>query len=110
MVCLNVLSNIDNFHRPLERMLLAARKSVILRESCWDAPAQYLYVKDVYLDADVSLKVHVNTYNRAEILDFASQYGFEGEFVTDRRTQGRPESVIGYDHHWTFIVLRRNPK
>ena len=32
VVCLNVLSNIDNYHRPLERLLAMARKSVILRE------------------------------------------------------------------------------
>ena len=34
VVCLNVLSNIDNYHRPLERLLLMARKSVVLRGIC----------------------------------------------------------------------------
>ena len=29
ILCMNVLSNLDNYHRPLERMLRAARKSVV---------------------------------------------------------------------------------
>ena len=106
-VCLNVLTNIDNYHRPLERLLLSARKSVIIRESCWEKPSQYLYVRDRFLDPDVSLKVHVNTYCLPEILEFAQSYGFAGDVITDRRTGGRPEPVIGYDHHWTFLVFRR---
>ena len=31
VICMNVLSNIDNYHRPLERLLKMARKSLILR-------------------------------------------------------------------------------
>jgi ubiquinone/menaquinone biosynthesis C-methylase UbiE len=107
-VCLNVLSNIDNYHRPLERLLFVARKSVILRESCWEKPSQYLYVRDRFLDPAVNLKVHVNTYCLSELMNFAQAYGFSCEAITDRRTQGRPELVIGYDHHWTFLVFRRN--
>ena len=33
IICMNVLSNIDNYHRPLERLLHCARKTLILRES-----------------------------------------------------------------------------
>ena len=29
------------------------------------------------------------------------------EQVTDRRTGGEPELVIGYPHHWTFLVAER---
>ena len=36
VLCMNVLSNIDNYHRPLERLLKAARRSLILRESIKD--------------------------------------------------------------------------
>src|SRR3546814_16127347 len=50
VVCMNVLSNMDNFHRPFGRMLRLARKSVILRESLKDG-ASYSYVVDNYLDA-----------------------------------------------------------
>jgi 2-polyprenyl-3-methyl-5-hydroxy-6-metoxy-1,4-benzoquinol methylase len=84
VVCLNVLSNIDNYHRPLERLLTMARKSVIIRESIKDG-TEYHYVEDRYLDPGVRLKVHVNHYDRAGILDFIRGYGFTAETVTDRR-------------------------
>ena len=106
VVCLNVLSNIDNYHRPLERMLLMARKSVILRESLKDG-GMYQYVKDNFLDAGVDLKVHVNHYDIGEVTAFISDYGFDVEHVVDRRTGGKPEPVIGHNHYWTFLVATR---
>lgn len=106
VVCLNVLSNIDNYHRPLERMLKTARKSVILRESLKEG-AQYQYVRDDFLDPGVDLKVHVNHYDKHDVMDFAASYGFSSEVVIDRRSGGRPEAVIGYPHYWTFMVMDR---
>jgi len=105
VVCINVLSNLDNFHRPLERMLLNARKTVILRESFQDL-AEYHYVTDKYLDKN--LKVHVNTYPRTEVKDFFKEYGFEAEFVLDKYTSGQPQSVIDYPHYWEFVVAKKN--
>lgn len=106
VVCMNTLSNLDNFHRPLERILEAARVSVVLRESIADSPC-YSYVEDEFLDEGVSLKVHVNVYDREEITRFIRDYGFSVEEVIDRRTRGEPEMVIGYPHHWTFMVAKR---
>jgi SAM-dependent methyltransferase len=105
-VCLNVLSNIDNYQRPLERILNSTRKSVILRESLRRG-AEISYVKDEYLDAGYDLKVHVNTYDIDEFCDFIRSYGFEPTTVTDRYTGGEPELVIGYPHYWTFIVATK---
>jgi len=106
VVCVNVISNVDNFHRPLERMLRVARKSVILRESLGER-SEYLYVRDEFLDEGVDLSVPVNTYGRDEVCEFAERRGFETELVEDRRTGGKPELVIGYPHRWTFLVARR---
>lgn len=106
VVCLNVLSNIDNFHRPLERILKSARKTVILRESCKDK-AEYYYVQDKYLDTGYDLKVYVNTYCLKELMQFIESYGFEARQETDRRTQGQPELVIDYPHYWKFIFAQR---
>jgi SAM-dependent methyltransferase len=106
VACVNVLSNIDNYHRPLERLLDVTRKTVILRESLKDG-AQYTYVKDRFLDPGVDLWVHVNHYDRREVLDFIEHRGFRAELVVDRRTGGEPEQVIGYPHHWTFVVAER---
>jgi SAM-dependent methyltransferase len=106
VLCMNVISNIDNYHRPLERLLKAARRTFVLRESVRDG-ASYSYVRDDFLDPGVDLKVYVNAYDRAEITGFIESYGFMVEQVTDRRTGGRPEDVIGYPHYWTFLVARR---
>jgi ubiquinone/menaquinone biosynthesis C-methylase UbiE len=106
VVCMNVLSNLDNYHRPLERMLAMARKSVILRESIKDG-AEYRYVVDKYLDADRPLKVHVNAYDRREITSFIESYGFAVREVVDRRAAGGPELVIDYPHYWAFVVATR---
>lgn len=107
VVCLNVLSNIDNFHRPLERLLKVARRTVLLRESLLPGAASYRYVRDDFLDEGVDLWVHVNTYDLDEVLAFIRAAGWSAEAVVDRRTGGRPEDVIGYPHHWTFVVATR---
>lgn len=106
VLCMNVLSNIDNYHRSLERLLKGAAKSVILRESCTDQE-QYSYVKDHYLDPGVDLKVHVNAYKLDEVLSFIRSYGFSVRPVVDERTGGAPEKVIDHNHYWTFIVATR---
>lgn len=107
-LCMNVLSNIDNYHRPLERLLRVARRSVILRESIKDG-AEYRYVVDPYLEAPRPLKVHVNAYDRREIIAFMESHGYAVREVEDRRARGRPEMVIDQPHYWTFLVaLRRS--
>lgn len=106
VVCINVLSNLDNFHRPLERLLLAARKSLILRESC-ALQGSYRYVEDRFLDEGVSLKVHVNTYVISELTDFIASHGFDVRLVRDERTGEGPEMVIGHPHFWKFLVCTR---
>lgn len=102
ILCMNVLSNIDNYPRPLERLLHSARKSVILRESV-STEQSFQYVADKYLDPDVNLKVHVNTYKESEFVKFIQSYGFEVESFIDRRTNGSPEYIIDYPHHWKFF-------
>jgi SAM-dependent methyltransferase len=106
VVCMNVLSNIDNFHLPLERLLRVAGRTVILRESL-GAGSSYRYVRDEFLDPEVDLRVHVNRYDLDEVRRFMEDLGFDTEPVVDRRTGGEPELVIGHPHHWTFLVGRR---
>jgi len=106
VVCMNVISNIDNYHRPVERLLNMARKTVILRESLAET-GSYCYVRDEFLDMGANLKTHVNTYPVKEFLAFVESYGFKTRTEVDRRTGGEPEMVIGYPHHWTFVVAER---
>jgi ubiquinone/menaquinone biosynthesis C-methylase UbiE len=107
VLCINVLSNIDNFHRPLERLLLAAQRTVILRESIADF-SRYTYVEDRYLDAGVQLKVHVNTYDRREIVEFIESYGYGVKIHKDEHSNGEPQQVIGHPHWWTFVEAVRS--
>ena len=88
-------------------MLQTARRSVILRESIRDGSI-YSFVKDAYLYENVALMLHVNAYDRREIGEFISTYGFSCREVTDKRTGGAPENVIGHPHYWTFLVATRN--
>lgn len=106
VLCMNVLSNIDNFHRPLERLLRMARKSVILRESVKDG-AEYRYVEDRYLESSDILNVHVNAYDRKELTAFMRSCGYSVSEIVDRRTGGEPETVIDHPHYWTFFVATR---
>jgi cyclopropane fatty-acyl-phospholipid synthase-like methyltransferase len=109
VLCINVLSNIDNYHRPLERLLLAARKTVIIRESLADV-ARYSYVVDRYLDPGVNLKVHVNTYAAVEVRRFIEEYGYHVTVHTDEHSNGQPQLVIDHPHWWTFMkAVRRAP-
>lgn len=106
VVCTNVLSNIDNYHRPLERLLKCACKTLILRESLKEH-AEYTYVTDRYLDEGCHLKVYVNAYPVREVMAFIESYGFDVRRIEDLWTRGEPELVIGYPHYWTFLVARR---
>jgi len=106
IVCINVLTNIDNYHRPLERLLQCAKKTLILRESCKEE-GEYLYVKDRYLDPDVDLNVYVNAYPIKEFMDFIRSYKFDVELVEDQYTGGKPQLVIDYPHYWKFFLAQR---
>ena len=105
-VCINVLSNMDNYHRSLERLLQVSRRSVVLRESLRDE-GSYSYVFDRYLDEGVNLKVHVNTYPLREVEAFVQSYGFSVEVVVDKRAGDGPEMVIDHPHYWKFLVCTR---
>ena len=106
VLCMNVLSNIDNFHRPLERLLRIAQKSLILRESAKEG-VLYSYVRDAFLDPGVTLSVHVNAYDVDEVGAFIAERGFRVRRILDRRSGGNPEMVIGHPHWWTFFVAER---
>lgn len=106
VVCINVLTNMDNWHRALDRMADVAQKTIILRESIGPL-SEYRLVTDGYLDPGISLKVHVNRYSLDEISDFMAERGFTTTPVLDRRTGGRPEDVIGYPHYWTFLLCTK---
>ena len=104
---MNFLSNIENYHKNLERMLLSAKKSVILRESI-DKKNDYKYVLDKYLDnSKKNLSVYVNTYDIKEFVKFIESYNFEVKVLKDKRTDGKKEVIIDYPHYWKFVVATK---
>jgi hypothetical protein len=91
-----------------ERLLKAARKSLVLRESATDR-ARYAWVRDDYLDPGVELSVHVNAYDTGELARFMESHGFAVERIADRRSGDKPEDVIGHPHWWMFFrAVRKN--
>lgn len=106
VLCMNVLSNIPNWHIPLDRLATRARKSLVLRESLGPTP-NYSLVRDKYLDEGANLKVHVNRYSIDDVSEFLRDRGFTVQSVVDERTRGLPEQVIDHDHYWKFLVARR---
>ncbi len=106
VICMNVLTNIDSWHRPLDSMARLAGSSIILRESFGEA-SSYSLVADRFLDDGVVQMVHVNTYSRDEVTVFLQERGFDCRFIMDERTGGRSEDVIGYPHHWEFLLAQR---
>lgn len=107
VVCLNTLTFLDHFYRPLDRMLKSARKSIILRESMKEE-AEYNYVIDKYLDSPIPLRTPINHYSKSEISKFISEAGFKVDFITDKRTGGKPEISIDHPHYWTFLLGVKN--
>lgn len=106
-VCLNVLSNIDNFHRPLERLLDVASRAVLIRESIGDT-SEYRYVVDRYLDVSVDRWVYVNRYAKNDLEELARSFGYRTTFVTDRYSNCKPTLVIDEPHYWTFAVFEKD--
>ena len=63
VLCMNVLSNIENWHKPLDNLVKIAKNSILIRESLSNFN-DYKYIEDKYLDDGNLLKVHVNTYKK----------------------------------------------
>lgn len=107
VVCMNVLSNMDNYHKPLDRMLRMAKKTLLLRESLHNKHAGYSFVLDKYLESPDSLRVHVNTYREDEIVGYIESYGFRVTVFEDKRSKGKPELVIDHPHYWKFLLAQK---
>jgi hypothetical protein len=76
-LCMSVLSNLDDFHRPLELRAPAEDGEEIPHPArirwrvCGD---RYTYVRDLHFDPGVDLKVHVNRYDASEIVAFIADH------------------------------------
>ena len=107
VICCNTLSWCPDFRLPLERLLSAARKFIVIRTNL-GAETVYRYEPDGYLDDGYNhLKAYWNQYSEADMTAFMREMGFEVMPIVDRRTGGELELVVGKPYFWKFLFGRR---
>jgi SAM-dependent methyltransferase len=107
VLCFNVLTNSPHYALPLERMLEAARKRVLLRESLGDALV-VRYTPDPYLDEGKRhIRVYHNTYPIEEVIGFMREHGFTVTRIPDRRSNDGVEMVVDIPHTWRILLAER---
>ena len=107
ILCFNVLTNSPHYAAGLERLLLCARKRVLLRESMGEELI-VRYTPDPYLDEGKRhIKVYHNTYPMTEVTSFMEGYGFKVTRIKDERTQDGTEMVVDIPHQWRILLAER---
>ncbi len=107
VLCFNVLTNSPHYAHPLERLLLSARKRILLRESLGET-LEVRYTPDPYLDEGKRhIRVYHNTYPINEVISFMQEHGFRVERIVDRRTNDEVEKVVDIPHHWKILLGER---
>lgn len=107
VLCFNVLTNSPHYALPLERLLLSAKKRILIRESLSDELV-VRYTPDPYLDEGRRhIKVYHNTYPIEEVVDFIESYGFSVKRIPDLRTGDGMELVVDIPHFWRILLGER---
>ena len=107
VLCFNVLTNSPHYALPLERLLGAARKRVLLRESMGDELI-VRYTPDPYLDEGKRhIRVYHNTYPIDEVQAFIEEHGFRVTRIRDERTGDGTEMVVDIPHQWRILLGER---
>jgi SAM-dependent methyltransferase len=104
---MNVLSFCPDFRRPLDRAAECGVSRILIRDS-FGSETVMRWEEDGYLDPGWNhLKGYWNTWSRAEMRGFLEGLGFACEFITDRRTRGEEELVVGKPYRWEFLLASR---
>jgi SAM-dependent methyltransferase len=107
VLCFNVLTNSPHYALPLERLLGAAGKRILLRESLGDELI-VRYTPDPYLDEGKRhLRVYHNTYPIDEVQAFMEEHGFRVTRIRDERTGDGTEMVVDIPHQWRILLGER---
>jgi cyclopropane fatty-acyl-phospholipid synthase-like methyltransferase len=104
IVCINVLTYLDNIYKYLERMINLSNKSIIIRES-FHTRDIYKYVPDNYLDKDKKINTYINTYSIKKISLFLKNFNCDFKLIKDQYTKGKVQKVIGHNHYWKFLKI-----
>jgi len=107
VLCFNVLTNSPHYAQPLERLLGAARKRILLRESM-GGELIVRYTPDPYLDEGKRhIRVYHNTYPIDEVQAFIEEHGFRVTRIRDERTGDGTEMVVDIPHEWRILLAER---
>jgi SAM-dependent methyltransferase len=107
ILCFNVLTNSPHYALPLERLLLSARRRLLIRENLGDG-LTIRFTPDAYLDPDKRyIHVYHNTYPVDEVRAFIEDRGFAVTELPDRRTSGGIEIVADIPHTWRILLAER---
>ena len=107
VLCFNVLTNSPHYAFPLERLLLSARRRVLLRES-FGEQLVVRFTPDPYLDEGKRhIRVYHNMYPLDEVIAFVREYGFDVTQFRDRRSDDGTEIVVGIPHKWRILLAER---
>jgi SAM-dependent methyltransferase len=107
VLCFNVLTNSPHYALPLERLMLSARKRILLRESMADELV-VRFTPDPYLDEGKRhIRVYHNTYPIAEVTAFMREHGFTVTRIPDRRSNDGVEMVVDIPHYWRILLAER---
>ncbi|MEO8548961.1 MAG: class I SAM-dependent methyltransferase [Kofleriaceae bacterium] len=108
VLCFNVLTNSPHYALPLERMLHAARRRILIREAMGDELV-VRYTPDPYLDEGKRhLRVYHNQYPIAEVTAFMQTHGFKVTRLPDRRSNDGTELVVDIPHQWRILLGERS--
>jgi SAM-dependent methyltransferase len=107
VLCFNVLTNSPHYAQPLERLLGATRRRILLRESM-AGELIVRYTPDPYLDEGKRhIRVYHNTYPIDEVQAFIEAHGFRVTRIRDERTGDGTEMVVDIPHAWRILLGER---
>ncbi|MEO9185643.1 MAG: class I SAM-dependent methyltransferase, partial [Kofleriaceae bacterium] len=107
VLCFNVLTNSPHYALPLERLLHAAKRRILIREAMGDELV-VRYTPDPYLDEGKRhLRVYHNQYPLAEVAAFMQAHGFTVTRIPDRRSNDGTEMVVDIPHQWRILLGER---
>jgi SAM-dependent methyltransferase len=108
VLCFNVLTNSPHYALPLERLLRAARRRILLRESMGDALI-VRFTADPYLDEGKRhIRVYHNQYPLGEVRSLMEAEGFEVTQLRDERSGDGVEMVVDIPHRWRILLGERS--
>jgi SAM-dependent methyltransferase len=107
VVMINTLSFNPDFRAPLDRLTQTKAKVIVIRDN-FGPKTVIKWETDGFLDRGFNhLKGYWNQWSKKEIESFLASLGYSSSFVSDSRTKGKIEMVVGKPYRWSWLVAKR---